>query len=334
MRRVGKQTIVFQDPPLILNHASVVGPKEGEGPLQKTFDLILDDTLFGEKSWEKAECKILQAAVNLALDKENLGRDEIDFLLAGDLLNQNISANYAARQLAIPFFGLYGACSTMAESLILGAVLVDGEFAEKVVAAVSSHHDTAERQYRFPTEQGVQRPLTAQWTVTGAGAALIGKGEKGTRITHATVGKVIDLGIKDQSDMGAAMAPAATDTLIRHFTDTGRKPADYDLIITGDLATIGKELTHQLMEQQGYPLGENFADCGLLIYDPTQDTHAGGSGCACSAVVTCGHLLHSMSAGMYQKIMLVGTGALLSPISMLQGESIPGIAHAVVIENY
>ncbi|MGI6678819.1 MAG: stage V sporulation protein AD [Dehalobacterium sp.] len=334
MRRVGKQSLVFQDPPLIVNYASVVGPKEGAGPLKNTFDLVLQDTLFGENSWEKAESKMLEAAVNLALDKENLTRGDIDFLLAGDLLNQNISANFAARQLSIPFLGLYGACSTMAESLILGSVLVDGEYAEKVVAAVSSHHDTAERQYRFPTEQGVQRPLTAQWTVSGAGAALIGKGEKGPRITHATVGKVIDLGIKDQNDLGAAMAPAATDTLVRHFLDTGRQPTDYDLIITGDLAANGKALTQQLMEKKGYVIEDNFADCGLLIYDPTQDTHAGGSGCACSAVVTCGHLLHSMRSGVYQRIMLVGTGALLSPISMLQGESIPGIAHAVVIENY
>lgn len=334
MKRVGKQTLIFQNPPVILSSAAVVGPKEGEGPLKQSFDLVLDDTLFGEKSWEKAECKILQEAVNIALDKVNLTGESIDFLLAGDLLNQTISANFAARQLAIPFFGLYGACSTMAESLILGSVLVDGEYANTIVAAASSHHDTAERQYRFPTELGSQRPLTAQWTVTGAGAAVLSKGEKGPRITGATVGKVIDLGIKDQNDMGSAMAPAAADTINRHFKDTNKTPNDFDLIITGDLASIGKALAQQLIENQGYILGNKYSDCGLLIFDPTQDTHAGGSGCGCSAVVTCGYLLHSIKAGKYKRIMMVGTGALLSPVSLLQGESIPGIAHAVVIENF
>ncbi len=334
MKRMGKQTLIFQNPPVIFSSAAVAGPKEGKGPLKQSFDLVLDDTLFGEKSWEKAECKILQEAVKIALDKVNLTGESIDFFLAGDLLNQTISANFAARQLEIPFFGLYGACSTMAESLILGSVLIDGEYANTVVAAASSHHDTAERQYRFPTELGSQRPLTAQWTVTGAGAAVLSKGEIGPRITGATVGKVIDLGIKDQNDMGSAMAPAAADTISRYFKDTNETPKDFDLIITGDLAAIGKALTSQLLEKQGYMLENKYSDCGILIFDPTQDTHAGGSGCGCSAVVTCGYLLQNIKAGKYKKIMMVGTGALLSPISLLQGESIPGIAHAVIIENF
>jgi len=334
MKRMGKQTLIFQNPPVIFSSAAVAGPKEGKGPLKQSFDLVLDDTLFGEKSWEKAECKILQEAVKIALDKVNLTGESIDFFLAGDLLNQTISANFAARQLEIPFFGLYGACSTMAESLILGSVLIDGEYANTVVAAASSHHDTAERQYRFPTELGSQRPLTAQWTVTGAGAAVLSKGEIGPRITGATVGKVIDLGIKDQNDMGSAMAPAAADTISRYFKDTNETPKDFDLIITGDLATIGKALTSQLLEKQGYMLENKYSDCGILIFDPTQDTHAGGSGCGCSAVVTCGYLLQNIKAGKYKKIMMVGTGALLSPISLLQGESIPGIAHALIIENF
>lgn len=332
MKRVGKQTIIFQNPPFILSTAAVVGPKEGEGPLKQSFDVVLDDTLFGEKSWEKAECKMLQEAVHIALNKEGLTGEDIDFLLAGDLLNQTISANYAARQLSIPFFGLYGACSTMAESLILGSILIDGEYANRVVAAVSSHHDTAERQYRFPTELGTQRSLSAQWTVTGAGAVLLSRVGNGPRITGATVGKVIDLGIKDQSDMGSAMAPAAADTIVQHFKDTNKTPGDFDLIITGDLASIGKTLAQLLIEKQGYQMGDTYSDCGLLIFDPTQDTHAGGSGCGCSAVVTCGYLMQSIRAGKYKRIMMVGTGALLSTVSLLQGESIPGIAHAVVIE--
>jgi stage V sporulation protein AD len=334
MKRVGKQTIIFSHPPLILSSATVVGPKEGEGPLKQTFDLVLKDNLFGEKSWEKAEMKILQEAVSIALKKTNLQEKDIDFFLAGDLLNQTISANFAARNLGIPFLGLYGACSTMAESLILGSVLIDGGFAQNVIGAVSSHHETAERQYRFPTELGTQRPLTAQWTVTGSGAVILSQGERGLRITKATVGKVVDFGIKDQNDMGSAMAPAAVDTIIRHFKDTNTTPDDFDLIITGDLAFMGKTLAQQLIEKEGYILGNKYSDCGLLIFDPSQDTHAGGSGCGCSAVVTSGYLLHSMKAGKYKKVMMVGTGALLSPITVLQGESIPGIAHAVVIENF
>jgi stage V sporulation protein AD len=333
-KRIGKQSILFNHPPKIISTASVVGPKEGEGPLKETFDLIIKDNLFGEKSWEKAESKILQEAVRIALEKVKLNREEIDLFLAGDLLNQTISANFAARQLGIPFFGLYGACATLVEGLILGSVFIDGAYAENIIAAVSSHHDTAERQFRFPREMGHQRPVTAQWTVTGAGAIILAKGEKGPRITGATVGKVVDFGIKDQNDMGSAMAPAAADTIIRNFRDTNTGPDDFDLIVTGDLALIGKTLAQQLIEREGYILGDKFTDCGLLIYDPVQDTHAGGSGCGCSAVVTCGYLLDSMKSGKYKKIMLVGTGALLSPLSILQGESIPGIAHAVVIENF
>ncbi|ATW24079.1 stage V sporulation protein AD [Candidatus Formimonas warabiya] len=333
MKRAGKQTLIFQNPPAILSSSAVVGPKEGEGPLKKTFDLVMKDTLCGEKSWEKAECKILQEAVKIALNKVDLKPEQVDFLLAGDLLNQTISANYAARQLAIPFLGLYGACSTMIESMILGSVLVDGGYADTVVAAASSHHDTAERQYRFPSELGVQRPLTAQWTVTGAGACLIAKGSGGPRITSATIGKVIDLGIKDQNDMGSAMAPAAVDTITQHFQDTGHSMDDFDLIITGDLASLGKALAQQLLERQGYLPGDKYSDCGILIFDPTQDTHAGGSGCACSAVVTCGYLMQNIRSGRYKRMMVIGTGALLSPVSLLQGESIPGIAHGIVIEN-
>lgn len=332
-KKTGKQTITFQNPPFFRGNAAVAGPKEGQGPLGRTFDVVLPDTLNGEETWEKAERKMLENACELAISKAGLTVEEIDFMMAGDLLNQLISANFTARDLGIPFIGLYGACSTMFEGIALASMLVEGGFADYVLAAASSHYDTAERQYRYPTEMGVQRPLTSQWTVTGAGAAVIGCEGKGPAITHVTIGKVIDLGIKDPSDMGSAMAPAAADTVIQHFKDTGRSPSDYDLIITGDLAAVGRALTEQLVRQAGYDISKNYTDCGILIYDPVQDTHAGGSGCGCSAVVLNGYLMGEIRAGKYRRVLGVGTGALLSPISSFQGESIPGIGHAVVIES-
>ncbi|MHB1126834.1 MAG: stage V sporulation protein AD [Bacillota bacterium] len=332
IKKLGKYTVQFEHPPVILATATIVGPKEGQGPLADTFDKILKDGYYQEKSWEKAESKILQEAAMMAIEKAGLSVDDIDFMLSGDLLNQTISANYAARQLNIPFLGIYGACSTMFEGLALGAMIMDGGYANHVVVATSSHHDTAERQFRFPTELGVQRPLTAQWTVTGAGAAVLSRGGNGPRITHATVGRVVDAGIKDPGDMGSAMAPAAVDTIARHLQDVGRTPEDYDLIITGDLGAAGKALAIEVAKQQQIDLSRNYTDCGVLIFDPAQDAHAGGSGCACGAVVTCGHMLREMRAGRLRRILGLGTGALLSPISTQQGESIPSIGHAVVIE--
>lgn len=334
IKKVGKQTIAFTNPPVILGAASIAGPKEGQGPLGKEFDVVLNDSLNGEPSWEKAERKMLKESCKLAVKKAGLTPSDIDFMMAGDLLNQIISANFTARDLGIPFIGLYGACSTMFEGISLGSMLIDGGFADHVLAAASSHYDTAERQYRFPTEMGVQRPLTAQWTVTGAGSVVLGNTGKGPAVTHVTVGKVIDLGISDVNDMGSAMAPAAADTIIQHFLDTGAKPSDYDLIVTGDLASIGRALTEQLVKQAGYDISKNFTDCGVLIFDPTQDTHAGGSGCGCSAVVLTGYLLKQIAVGKYNRILGIGTGALLSSTSSMQGESIPGIGHAVVIDRY
>lgn len=331
-KRIGQQTIQFANSPVVMASSSVVGPKEGQGPLADSFDKIIQDTYYGEKTWEKAESKFLEDAVNTVLKKGGMSADDIDFLLAGDLLNQITSANYAARQLAMPFLGLYGACSTMYEGIALAAMLVDGGYAQRAVAAVSSHHDTAERQYRFPTELGAQRAMTAQWTVTGAGAMVIGTQGPGPKITHATIGKIVDQGIKDANNMGAAMAPAAADTILTHLEDTGRSPQDYDLIVTGDLATIGKALVEKLAQQQNIDLSNNYTDCGILIYDPSQDVHAGGSGCACSAVVTCSYLIEEMVAGKFKRILGVGTGALHSPCTTQQGESIPGIAHAVVFK--
>jgi len=331
-KKLGRQSLGFANPPYILTSATVVGPKEGAGPLGKTFDLVAEDLYFGCQSWEKAERKFLEEAVYLALNKLAMTSDQVDFLLAGDLLNQTISANFAAGKLGIPFLGLYGACSTMYEGMALASMLIDGGFAQNVIAAVSSHYASAERQYRFPTEQGVQRPPSAQWTATGGAAFMLAAQGQGPRVTQITIGKVVDMGIKDPADMGSAMAPAAVDTMVRHFQDTGTSPASYDLIVTGDLGRIGKELAIRLAAEKGYDLKPVYDDCGVMLYAPEQDVHAGGSGCACSAVVTGGEILSRLIKGELKRVLGVGTGALLSPVSSQQGESIPCIGHAVVLE--
>jgi len=333
-KKLGKQTVRFQTPPSIISTASIVGKKEGEGPLKNYFDKILDDAHWGEKTWEKAESKMLREAVITAVTKANLPLSKMDYIFAGDLLNQCISSNFGIRELNIPFFGLYGACSTMALSLSIAAMTIDGGFADYAVAATSSHFCSAERQFRFPLEYGGQRPQTSQWTVTGAGAVVLSNQGNGPYITHVTTGKIVDLGIKDANNMGAAMAPAAADTIYTHFEDTGFKPDDYDLIITGDLAGVGKEIVQELLGSKACDISNNFNDCGLVIFDnKSQDTHAGGSGCGCSAVVLAGYLYKEMLKGNLNKILFVATGALMSPTSSLQGESIPGIAHAVTIQN-
>ncbi len=332
-KKIGKQTVVFHNRPVVLATASVAGPKEGKGPLGRYYDIVKEDTLFGERTWEKAEARLLEEAANLAVKKANLKTQEVDYLLAGDLLNQLIASNLAAREISIPFLGLYGACATMSEALTLAAVLVDGRYGKYALAAASSHHDSAERQYRYPTEMGNQRPPTAQWTVTGAGAALVGASGEGPVITCATVGTVVDIGLKDPNDMGSAMAPAAAETIWQHFQDTGRKPEDYDLIATGDLASVGKGIALDLLKKSGFHLGRNYTDCGVMVYDPSQDVQAGASGCGCSAIVFAGYLMKELAEGRIQRLLLVATGALLSPTSYQQGESIPCIAHAVAVEN-
>ncbi|MFA5524612.1 MAG: stage V sporulation protein AD [Tissierellales bacterium] len=333
-KRLGKQTVVLVNPPSIISTATIVGPKEGEGPLKGYFDLVLEDDLWGEDSWEKSEAKLQQEAVKLALFKSKMVPSQVDYLFGGDLLNQIISSAYAARSLKIPFFGLYGACSTKSESLSLGAMSIDGGFADTVVCVTSSHFSTAERQYRFPLEHGNQRPPTAQWTVTGSGASVLSSKGNGPYITHITTGRIIDPGIVNANNMGSAMAPAAADTIIQHFKDTGFKPENYDLIITGDLASLGKDIAEELIVKEGYDISKIFMDCGIEIFDAErQDTHAGGSGCGCSAVVFAGYLYEMLKSKKYNKIMLVSTGALHSPTIMQQGESIPGIAHAVTISN-
>jgi stage V sporulation protein AD len=333
-KKLGKQTVKFDHPPVIIGTAATVGPKEGQGPLSSYFDTVLSDDLYGENSWELAESKMLRETVKLAVQKSDKNITDMEYMLSGDLLNQLMSATFAARDLGIPFFGLYGACSTMTESLSLGSMLIDGGYAKHLVAVTSSHFSAAERQFRFPLELGNQRPLTAQWTVTGSGAAILASYGQGPRITHVTTGKVIDLGIKDANNMGAAMAPAAADTIATHFEDTGFAPESYDLIVTGDLGAIGKEITQEMVYDRGYNIAKVYNDCGLMIFDnKAQDTHAGGSGCGCSASVFCGYIYQQLQKNKLNRVLLISTGALLSTTSAQQGQSIPGIAHAVTITN-
>lgn len=333
-KKLGRQTVKLTNPPSILSTASVVGAKEGEGPLRDYFDVIVKDDLFEEKSWEKAETKMSKEAVKIALNKINMTPDKIDYLFAGDLLNQIIASSFAARELKIPFFGLYGACSTMCESLSLAAMIIDGGFSDFSIAATSSHFCSAERQFRFPLEMGGQRPPTAQWTVTGAGAAVLGNKGNGPFVTYVTTGRILDFGIKDANNMGAAMAPAAADTIVGHLKDTGFTQDSYDLIISGDLGKVGKELTAEIVKKNGYDISTKLKDCGLEIFDASrQDVNSGGSGCGCAAAVFCGYLYKEILKGSFNRILLISTGALLSPTSTQQGESIPSIAHAVTIER-
>lgn len=333
IKKIGAQTVKLENPPSIIGYYSIVGPKEGDGPLKKYFDLILEDDTMGQDSFEKAETKIQEECIKAAIDAAGLASKDIDYLISGDLLNQIVASGYTARQLAIPYFGLYGACSTMSESLSLGAMLVDGGFADNVVCATSSHFSSAERQFRFPLEYGNQRKMSAQWTVTGSGATILSSKGNGPYIKRITTGKILDPGIKDATNMGGAMAPAAIDTLINHFQDTGLNPSYYDLIISGDLGYVGKDIVIDMMKKQGYDLSKNYTDCGVEIFDKEeQDTHAGGSGCGCSASVFNGYILKEMATGKLTKVLLMSTGALHSTLITQQGESIPGIAHAVAIE--
>ncbi len=331
-KRIGKQSIKLDSKPKIISAYSVVGPKEGEGPLSEYFDLILKDDLNGQKSYEKAESSILYKAITECIKKAKIQETDINYLLAGDLLNQISSSNFAARDLDIPFIGLYGACSTMTESLSLGAMIMEAGFANYLLAATSSHFSSAERQFRYPLEYGSQRHPTAHWTVTGAGAMILGKTGNYPYISYVTTGKVKDYGITDVNNMGASMAPAAIDTIKQHFQDTGRGPDDYDLIATGDLGKYGKDITSKLLKEYGYDIEEKYIDCGDEIYGSSQETNAGGSGCGCSAVVDCGYIYKNMLSGKLKRVLILSTGALLSTTSSLQGETIPGIAHAVAIE--
>lgn len=354
-KKLGKQTVNFERQPFILSSAAVGGKKEGEGPLKSWFDIVLDDDMYGEKTWEKAESKMLKEAMLSALKKSGKEKTAIDLVLSGDLLNQLMSSSFMARDLHLPFLGLYGACSTMTESLLMGAMLIDGGFAHNLIVGASSHFCTAERQFRMPVEHGNQRPPSAQWTATAAGAMVVSEERQNTanvgnassdsgpftpfnvKVDCGTIGKIIDAGVTDPNQMGSAMAPAAVDTILNHLTDTGRAIDDYDLVITGDLGYIGKDIAVDLLTDAGLnpdAVKSCYDDCGtMLYYRENQDVHGGASGCGCSASVFSGNILQRMRRGELKKVLMISTGAMLSTISPFQGESIPGIAHAVALET-
>jgi len=332
-KRLGSQTIVLDKEPVILSGAGIVGKKEGDGPLARYFDDVVDDEYAGEKTFEAAESRILRDTYIKALEKSGKSAKDINIILSGDLLNQCTAASYAFRDVDIPYLGLFGACSTMSESLVIAAMMIDSGSVDYVVCAASSHFCSAERQFRYPLEYGSQRTPTAQWTVTGAGAVILGKEGQGPRITCITPGKIIDEGIKDSNNMGAAMAPAACDTIRNHLIDTGRSVDDFDMILTGDLGKFGSTMLRDLLKRSNIDLKDKHKDCGLLIFDiKKQGVDCGGSGCGCSAVVLSTYILNLFMQGTIKRLLFVATGALLSPTRIQQGETIPGIAHAVLIE--
>lgn len=328
MKRLGRYTLLFERRPAILGHAAVCGKKEAAGPLARDFDQTFLDSYLNQESWEKAESMLQTEAANLAIRKAGLQKQDINMVFAGDLLNQCISSTFGLRGMDIPFLGQYGACSTMAQTLIMASIMVECGAANYACAVTSSHFCTAERQFRTPLEYGSQRAPTAQWTVTASGSAVLGMSGD-IQVRHATVGRITDLGVTDMTNMGAAMAPAAAQTLLDFFNDTATKPEDYNRIYTGDLGAVGTKLLYELLRENGIVL-RNHEDCGLILFDrEAQDVHAGGSGCGCSAGVLCGHILNRMDRGELKNILFMATGALMSTTSSQQGESIPGIAHLV-----
>ena len=333
-QKIGKHSFRLATPPFITHWASIAGKKEAEGPLTQYFDATCTDSYFGQETWEQAEKQLQKLTLMKLVDKIGIPLESLDLVVSGDLLNQCIGSSFTLRNTTIPHIGLYGACSTMAESLLVASMVVGGGFSPSAVAMTSSHFASSERQYRFPLGYGGQRTPTSQWTVTGCGAALVSASGKGPRITGATIGTVTDLGIKDANNMGAAMAPAALSTIATHFEDFNRSADDYDLIVTGDLGQLGKDALLTLASHSGIPLGGKLTDCGTLVFDCVkQDVHSGGSGCGCSAIALCGYLLNRVRDKKLKRILFCGTGALLSPTSTQQGLPIPGICHAVVIEG-
>ena len=334
MPRLGAQTWEFRSPPVLLSSAAIGGRMEEKGPLSRYFDLLGGDSFFGEKTWEKAESAMQRLAIAKALEKASLTRADIDAALGGDLLNQCTGTSFAVREFGFPFCGMYNACATFGEGLALSAALIDGGFLDRALITASSHYCTAERQYRMPMPYGSQRTPTQQWTATAAGCCILGRGGTGVRFTRATLGRIIDLGVSDPNNMGAAMAPAAADTLSAYFRDTGESPADFDFILTGDLGALGHSIVVDLLAEEGYPLGKTYNDCGLLLYDrKAQDMHCGGSGAGCSASVFSGYLAELLRKKQCRRLLFAPTGALLSPTSTFQGESIPGICHALILSN-
>uniref|UniRef100_UPI004056DF13 stage V sporulation protein AD n=1 Tax=Acetatifactor sp. TaxID=1872090 RepID=UPI004056DF13 len=344
-QKLGKASVKLEKPVYIIASASIVGTKEGEGPLGLLFDMVGSDDMFGCNTWEEAESSLQKEAVYMAMEKAGVRPDDISFIYAGDLLGQSIATSFGISSYEIPLLGVYGACSTCGESITLGAMSIAGGFAEKVMCVTSSHFASAEKEFRFPLEYGNQRPLSASWTVTGSGAFVLssetdckGEQDKGNgaraRIMGMTIGKIVDFGLKDSMNMGACMAPAAASTLEQHFIDWNSRPEDYDKIITGDLGSVGQKVLIDLMKDKGYDIAAKHMDCGIEIYDAkTQDTHAGGSGCGCCAVTLSAYILKQIEEGNWKKILFMPTGALLSKTSFNEGQSVPGIAHALVLES-
>ena len=331
-KRLGRQTVRLAQPPSVVSYANIGGKFEGNGPLSEHFDQLCPDSFFGKDTWEQAESAMQQRVLERALEKGGLMPKDLDYVLAGDLLNQCIGTAFGLRGFDIPFFGLYGACSTMGESLALGSLLISGGHARMTACMTSSHFCTAERQYRMPVPYGSQRTPTAQWTATASGCCILADQGDGPYITHVTCGRIVDKGITDANNMGAAMAPAAYATIKAHFDDMKTAPEDFDLIVTGDLGQLGKEMLLELARRDGVSLGGKLTDCGTMVFDnDKQDVHAGGSGCGCSAITLCGYLLGQLNGGKLKKILFCGTGALLSPTSTQQGLPIPGVCHAVCI---
>nr|WP_317357109.1 stage V sporulation protein AD [uncultured Tyzzerella sp.] len=333
-KHIGKQSAIFDKDIFIINTASTVGKKEGEGPLKDYFDVILEDSLCGQDSWEKAESKMINDNMKLLVKKEKIQFSDIDYIYAGDLLNQSSGSNYAIRDLGVPFFGIFGACSTIGEGMALGAINIESGIGRKIIVGASSHFCAAEKQFRFPLGLGTQRPLTSTWTVTGAAALILSDTGKSVKIKGITTGKIVDLGIKDANNMGSAMAPAAADVIINNFKDFNIQPDYYDMIFTGDLGYVGKQLTIELVQKAGYDISKNYTDCGIEIFDQnTQDTHSGGSGCACAGTTFAGMIYSKLKKGELNRILFIPTGALMSTTSIQQGESIAGIAHGIIIER-
>lgn len=339
--QTGKASLTFKHAPLILSAASVAGKKEGEGPLGGLIDILEKDPMFGKNTWEEAESEIQKQTAELLLQKSGMEKNEIRYLFAGDLLSQLIATSFGIVDLEMPLFGLYGACSTMGEAIGLAAMTVNADYADYTMAMASSHFASAERQFRFPLAYGNQRPYSATWTVTGCGSVIVAKGHKSgekqralAKVTGMTTGKIVDIGCRDSMNMGAAMAPAAVDTILQNFKDFGVDENHYDKIITGDLGTVGQRILLDFMTEKGHDLSKKHMDCGIAIFDPEkQDTHAGGSGCGCSAVTLCSYILPNIKNGTWKRVLFLPTGALLSPTSYNEGQSVPGIAHAVVIES-
>lgn len=330
----GKQSILFEQPPYIICSGSIVGKKESEGPLGQLFDQMDESDLFGENTWEAAESRMQKEACLSALRKADIGPEKVRYLFGGDLLRQGIATSMGAEELQIPMFGLYGACSTSGEALALSSMSVAAGYGDYMLAVTSSHFGSAEKEFRFPLGYANQRPLSAQWTVTGSGAFLVGTQKSHVRIAGITVGKIVDYGLKDSQNMGACMAPAACDTIVQNLEDFGYKEQDYDRIFTGDLGYVGQSILFDLMRKRGKDIKPNHTDCGMIIFDQkTQDTHAGGSGCGCAAVTLSAYILPKIASGEWKRVLFVPTGALMSTVSFNEGESVPGIAHGIVLEH-